>query len=151
MLAATQAQVLAKFAPRASYAPTTQTPSTDPCSCARTYNLQVEQGATLSTKITLTLNGLPVDLTGAWFQFTAKLDPNDADDAPTTVMVDWQETATSLEGYTWLVVSADITGGMQTVGYSHQVRMVSAGGVVTPLVKGVFTIIQPTSARHAVT
>jgi len=137
-------------APRSAYAPTTQT-SPDPCSCARTYNLQVEQGATLSTKITLTLNGLPVDLTGAWFQFTAKLDPNDADDAPTTVMVDWQETATSLQGYTWLVVSADLTGGMQIAGYSYQVRMVSAGGVVTPIVKGVFTIVQPTSARHDVT
>jgi hypothetical protein len=140
---------LASPIPRAprSYAPTTQSPP-DSCACARTYNLQVEQGATLSTKITLMLNQVPVDLTGAWFQFTAKLDPDDLDSALTTVMVDWQETVTSLQGYTWLVVSADVTGAMQLAGYSYQVRMVSAGGVVTPIVKGVFTIVQPVSSRH---
>ncbi|MGA7412124.1 MAG: hypothetical protein WBW33_16735 [Bryobacteraceae bacterium] len=112
--------------------------------------MQVEQGATLSTKITLTLNQVPVDLTGATFQFTAKLDPNDPDTAPTTVQIDWQETSTPQQGYTWLVVDADTTGSMQLVGYAYQVRMISAGGVVTPIVKGVFTIVQPISARHDV-
>ena len=129
-----------------SYAPTTQT-APDPCACYKTFNLQVEQGATLSTKITLTLNGVPVDLTGATFQFTAKLDPNDSDSAPTTVKVDWQETSTPTQGYTWLVVPTDVTSTMQLVAYSYQVRMVSAGNVVTPIVHGAFTVIQPVSSR----
>ena len=131
---------------RASYAPPTQT-APDPCACYKTYNLQVEQGATFATKITLTLNGVPVDLTGATFQWTAKLDPDDDDAAPTTQKVDWQETATPTQGYTWLVVPAEVTYNMQTVAYSDQVRMISAGGVVTPIFKGAFTVTQPVSRR----
>lgn len=123
-------------------------PPLDPCACSRTFNLQCEQGATLSSKITLTLDGAPVDVTGGTFQFTAKTDRALADSDPSTVMIDWQETATSTQGVTWLVVPADTTGMMQLIGYSYQVRFVSSGGVVTPLVKGVFTITQPTSARH---
>lgn len=134
--------------PRMASAPPTQT-APDPCACYKTYNLQVEQGATSSTKITLTLNKIPVDITGATFQFTAKPDPNDLDTAPSTVKVDWQETATPTQGYTWLVVPADVTFNMQLVAYSYQVRMVSAGGVVTPIVKGAFTVMQPVSARGA--
>ena len=124
---------------------------TTPCGCYKTFNLQAEQGATLSTKITLTLNAVPVDITGATFQFTAKINPDDLDSAPTTVMVDWQETKTAQQGYTWLVVPADTTASMQLLAYAYQVRMVSAGGVVTPVVKGAFTVTQPVSARHAVT
>ena len=135
--------------PRSAYSPTTQT-APDPCACYKTFNLQVEQGATLSTKITITLNAAPVDITGATFQFTAKLDPNDLDSAPTTVMIDWQETSTSLDGYTWLVVPASVTAGMQLAAYAYQVRMVSAGGVVTPIVKGAFTVVQPVSARGGI-
>lgn len=131
-------------------APTTQT-TPDPCACYKTFNLQVEQGATLSTKITITLNGAPVDVTGATFQFTAKLDPGDADTAPTTVTVDWQETSTPQQGYTWLVIPASVTVAMQLAAYAYQVRMVSSGGVVTPIVKGSLTIVQPVSSRGAIT
>lgn len=131
-----------------SYAPTTQS-SPDPCACAKTFNLQCEQGATLSSRILLKLDGQPIDITGATFQFTAKLDPSDADNAPTTVKVDWQEVVTPTQGYTWLVVQAAITLNMQIVAYSYQVRMVSGTGVVTPIVKGAFTIVQPVSSRGA--
>src|SRR4029077_18739256 len=61
-------------------------PPLDPCSCSRTYNLQAEQGATLSTKITLTLDGVAVDVTGGEFQFTAKTDPSLPDSDPSTVI-----------------------------------------------------------------
>src|SRR4029077_19697004 len=116
--------MVALASPRSSAsAPTTQS-STNPCGCYKTCNLQTEQGATLSTKITLTLNAVPVDITGATFQFTAKINPDDLDTALTTVMVDWQETTTAQQGYTWLVVPADVTGAMQLLAYSYQVRMV---------------------------
>jgi hypothetical protein len=125
------------------------TPPETPCDCSSLYNLQCEQGATLSSKITITLNAAPVDVTGAKFQFTAKLDPNDADNAPTTVIVDWQETATPTQGVTWLTVPAATTQTMQLVGYSYQIRMVSSSGVVTPIARGVLTIVQPVSSRFA--
>jgi hypothetical protein len=124
-------------------------PTSASCECSSLYNLQCEQGATLSSQITLTLNGAPVDLTGSNFQFTAKLNPDDSDTAPTTVKVDWQETVAPATGKTWLVIPAATTQTMQLVGYSYQVRMVSSGGVVTPLFKGVLTIVQPVSNRFA--
>jgi hypothetical protein len=127
---------------------TTSTSSaSNSCGCSQTYNLQCEQGATLSSQITITLNAAPVDVTGSEFQFTAKLNPSDADTAPTTVMVDWQETSTPTQGITWLVIPAATTQTMQLAGYSYQVRMVSSSGVVTPIVRGVLTIVQPVSTR----
>ena len=135
-------------APLSRSAPTAQS-SPDPCACSKTYNLQEEQGATLSTQITLILNQVPVDITGATFQFTAKLNVNDDDNASTTVKVDWQETHTSTQGITWLVVPAATTQTMQLTGYPYQIRMVSSGGVVTPVAKGVFTIVQPVSSRFS--
>ena len=120
------------------------------CYGNRTFNLQVEQGATLSTQISLTLDGAPVDITGSTFEFTAKLNPDDADDALTTVMVDWQETTTPTGGHTWMVIPAATTADMQLTAYVYQVRMVSSSGIVTPIVKGTFTIVQPVSARGAV-
>jgi hypothetical protein len=120
-----------------------------PCTCATTYNLQVEAGATLSSQITITLNNAPVDVTGSTFQFTCKLDPSDADTAPTTVQINWQETHTSTQGITWLVIPAATTQTMQLIGYSYQVRMVSSSGVVTPIVRGILTIVQPVSTRFA--
>jgi hypothetical protein len=123
-------------------------PPPDPCACARTFNLQCEQGATLSSKITLTLDGAPVDVTGGEFQFTAKTDPALPDSDPSTVMINWQETTTPTQGITWLVIPADTTMAMQTLGYSYQVRFVSNSGVVSPLFKGTLTIVQPISPRH---
>jgi hypothetical protein len=119
------------------------------CTCANTYNLQVEAGATLSSQITITLDAAPVDVTGAEFQFTAKLNATDDDAAPTTVQIDWQETATPTQGITWLVIPAATTQTMQLVGYSYQIRMVSSSGVVTPIVHGALTITQPVSSRFA--
>jgi hypothetical protein len=127
----------------------TSPPSATPasCDCSSLYNLQVEQGATLSSQITITLNNAPVDLTGSEFQFTAKLNPDDADTAPTTVEVDWQELNTPAQGITSLVIPASTTQTMQLAGYSYQVRMVSSSAVVTPLFRGVLTIVQPVSNR----
>jgi hypothetical protein len=123
-------------------------PPVDPCACSRTYNLQCEQGATLSSKITLTLDGQPIDVTGGTFQFTAKVDPSLPDSDPDTITIDWQETSTPTQGITWLVIPADTTAAMDVLGYSYQVRFVSSGGVVTPIVKGTLTIVQPISSRH---
>ena len=120
-----------------------------PCTCATTYNLQCEAGATLSSQITITLNAAPVDVTGSIFQFTCKVDPTYADTDPTTVEVDWQETNTPTLGQTWLVIPAATTQTMQLIGYSYQVRMVSPSGVVTPIVRGILTIVQPVSTRFA--
>lgn len=125
---------------------TTPTPAT-PCECSSLYNLQCEQGATLSSQITITLDGAAVDVTGSTFEFTAKTDPSIPDNDPTTVIIDWQETNTPTLGQTWLVVPAATTQTMQLIGYSYQVRMVSSSGVVTPIVRGVLTIVQPVSSR----
>jgi hypothetical protein len=90
-----------------------------------------------------------VDVTGAEFQFTAKVDPTLPDTDPSTVMVDWQETNTPTQGITWLQIDASITQTMQPVAYAYQIRMTSASGVVTPLVKGTLTIIVPISSRFS--
>lgn len=118
------------------------------CECSRTFNLACEQGATLSSQITITLNGAPVNVTGGTFQFTAKTDPSLPDSDPSVVKIDWTETATPAAGTTWLVIPAATTASMQVTGYSYQVRFVSSSGVVTPIVKGVLTIVQPISSRH---
>jgi hypothetical protein len=126
-----------------------------PCACTQGAALTVQQGATLSTKLTLTVTDssitppvtTPVDVTGNTFQFTAKVDPTYADSDPTTVIVDWQETTTPTQGITWLVVPAATTQTMQTIAYAMQIRMKSSSGVVTPLVQGTLTVTQPISAR----
>jgi len=127
----------------------------DPCACIKGAALTVQRGATLSTKLTLTVTDKsvtppvvsPVDVTGATFEFTAKVDPTYADDDPTTVIVDWQETNTPTQGITWLVVPAATTQNMQAIAYAMQIRMVSASGVVTPLVQGTLTVTEPVSPR----
>jgi hypothetical protein len=120
---------------------------TTPCPNLTTFNLQCEQGATLRSQITLTLNGAPVDLTGATFEFTAKLDPNLPDSDPGTIKVDWTETATSTQGITWLTIPAATTFTMVIDDYDYQVRLVSATKIVTPLFHGILTIVQPVSPR----
>jgi hypothetical protein len=124
-----------------------QSSTTVPCDCNTTYNLQCEQGATLSSQISITLNDAPVDITGSNFQFTAKLSIDDADTAPTTVEVNWTETTTPTQGQTFLVIPAATTQTMQLVAYYYQVRMVSSSSVVTPLFNGMLTIVQPISNR----
>ena len=135
--------------PRDGTSPPSATIAPSSCTCANTYNLQVEQGATLSSQITITLDNAPVDITGSEFQFTGKLNPSDDDAAPTTIQIDWQETNTPTLGQTWLVIPAATTQTMQLVGYSYQVRMVSSSGVVTPIVRGILTIVQPVSSRFS--
>jgi hypothetical protein len=129
-----------------------------PCSCQPGFNLCVEQGATLSSQIALTVkdsngNIQPVDITGNKFEFTAKTDPNLPDTDPTVIKVDWTETKTPTQGTTWLVIPSDITVAMQLVPYFYQVRMVqsptSPSPTVTPLFSGTLTVIQPVSSRSS--
>src|SRR6267378_2581968 len=74
------------------------TAAPDPCACVCGAALTVQRGATLSTKLTLTVTDKttgvksPVDVTGNTFQFTAKVDETYTDNDPSTVIVDWQET-----------------------------------------------------------
>jgi len=133
----------------------TQTVPAQTCTCPPTVALSVEQGATLSTKLTLTVTDTsvtppvttPVNLTGATMQFTAKVDETYSDSDPTTVKIDWQETSTPTQGITWLVIPAATTQTMQAIAYVFQIRMKSSSGVVTPLVSGTLTIVVPISAR----
>ena len=126
------------------------------CSCAKTVALSCERGATLSTKITLTVTDpsttpsvtSPVDLTGSTFQFTAKPTPETPDSDPATIIIDWQETTTPTQGFTWLVIAAETTYGMQTIAYAIQVRMLSPSGVVTPLLGGTLTITEPPASAR---
>jgi hypothetical protein len=130
-------------------------PPPSPCACVQGAALTIQEGATLSTKLTLTVTDKsvtppvtsPVDVTGNTFQFTAKIDPTYSDSDPTTVIVDWQETTTPTQGITWLVVPAATTQTMQTIAYAMQIRMKSASSVVTPLVQGTLTVTEPVSAR----
>jgi len=123
-------------------------------SCApSSFNLAVEQGATLSSQITIQIqdaNGVlqPVNITGYQFQFTAKIDPSLPDNDPSVVMINWQETSTPTQGVTWLVIPAASTQAMQAVVYYYQIRMVSPSAVVTPLANGTLTIVQPISSRY---
>jgi len=138
--------VASPIAPASSPTPPTQT------SCQTSFNLAVEQGATLSTQITIQIqdvNGVlqPVNITGYQFQFTAKTDPSLPDTDPTVVKIDWQETNTPTQGITWLVVPAATTQSMQAVVYYYQIRMISPSNVVTPVASGTLTIVQPISSR----
>jgi len=134
---------------------TSSTTTSAQCACTKTVALTVEQGATRSTQLTLTVTdpttGItsPVDVTGSEFQFTAKTDPTIPDDDPSTIKIDWYETTTPTTGQTWLIVPAATTQTMQAVAYVFQVRMVSSGGIVTPLVSGTLTVTVPISSRFA--
>jgi hypothetical protein len=141
----TQSQVSVRTHPQQASLSTTPAPTT--CECNSLYNLQCEQGATLSSQIIITLDDQSIDVTGSTFEFTAKVDPSYTDDDPTTVIIDWQEINTPTLGQTWLVIPAATTQTMQLIGYVYQIRMVSSSGVVTPIVKGVLTIVQPVSSR----
>jgi hypothetical protein len=127
------------------------------CSCEKSVAYSCERGETFSSQITLTLTDSsvtppvknPIDLTGSTFQFTAKPSQDTPDNDPATIIVDWQETTTPLQGTTWLTIPAATTHNMQTIAYVIQVRMVSPSGVVTPLVAGSLTITEPpASARY---
>jgi hypothetical protein len=126
------------------------------CTCEKTVMYSCERGETFSSEIKLSITDSsvtppvksPVDLTGSTFQFTGKPTPDTPDDDPSTIIIDWQETTTPLQGSTWLKIPADTTYGMQTVAYVIQVRMISPSGVVTPLVAGTITITEPVSARY---
>jgi hypothetical protein len=129
-----------------STTPPTQT------SCTSAFNLAVEQGATLSTQITIQVqdaNGVlqPVNITGYQFQFTAKTDPALPDTDLSVVKIDWQETNTPTQGITWLVIPAATTQSMQPLVYYYQIRMISSSAVVTPVASGTLTIVQPISSR----
>jgi hypothetical protein len=129
------------------------------CSCAKTVAYSCERGETFASEIKLSITDSsvtppvtsPVDLTGTTFQFTGKPTPDTPDDDPSTIIVDWQETTTPLQGMTWLKIPAATTHDMQTIAYVIQVRMVSPSGVVTALVAGTLTITEPpASARYAI-
>jgi hypothetical protein len=133
---------------------TTTTPAT---SCQTGFNLCIEQGATLSVPIAVTIkdtNGVtqPVDITGNKFQFTAKTSPSVPDTDPSVVKVDWTETNTPTQGKTYLVVPSDVTTTMQAIPYFYQLRMVqsptSPSPVVTPLFSGTLSVVQPISTRY---
>src|SRR4029077_16779808 len=138
----------------APFASTTVPAST--CTCTKTAALTVQRGATLSTKITLTITDktvtppvtAPVDVTGCEFQFTAKPTQDTPDDDPSTVKIDWSETTTPQQGITWLVIPAETTQDMTDVSYVMQIRMVSSGGVVTPLVGGSLTVTEPPASAR---
>jgi hypothetical protein len=138
----------------APFASTTVPAST--CTCTKTAALTVQRGATLSTKLTLTVTDKtvtppvtsPVDITGCEFQFTAKPTQDTPDDDPSTVKIDWTETSTSLQGNTWLVVPAETTQDMLDLSYVMQIRMVSSSGVVTPLVGGSLTVTEPPASAR---
>lgn|SRR5262249_7289002 len=123
------------------------------CTCTKTAALAIEQGLTLSTELTLTVTDaatglpVPVDVTGNTFQFTAKVDQTYSDDDPSTVKIDWQETVTPTQGITHLTIPAATTASMQTIVYLMQIRMKSSSGVVSAVLKGTLTIIEPISAR----
>jgi len=127
--------------------------SAQSCTCPPTVALAVEQGATLSTKLTLTWTDpdtgvtSPVDITGATMQFTCKVDETHSDSDPTTIKIDWTETVTPTQGITYLVVPAATTQTMQAIAYVFQIRMKSSSGVVTPLLSGTLTVTVPISSR----
>jgi len=136
---------------------TTQQAAT--CSCGKVFNLTCERGATLTSKITLTITDKttgvksPVDVTGNMFQFTAKPHQTDGselpDSDPSVIKIDWPETATPIQGITWLTIPATTTRDMLSTPYDQQVRMVSPGGVVTPLFRGALQVTEPVSARFS--
>ena len=134
-----------------AFAPVSRQASSSTSTCApvsnKTFNLQIEQGETLKSQITLTLDGVPVNLVGSEFQFTAKLQSSDADTATTTIKIDWTETLTPTTGVTVLEIPAATTVTMQTVDYVYQVRLVSSSNVVSTLFSGLLTITQPVSSR----
>jgi hypothetical protein len=134
----------------------TQQPPQCPPGCQPGLNLCVQQGATLSSQIALTVkdangNTQPVDITGFQFEFTAKTDVNLPDTDPSVVKVNWTETTTPTQGTTWLVVPSNLTASMQLVPYFYQVWMVqsptSPAPIVTPLFNGTLTVVQPVSTR----
>lgn len=107
------------------------------------YNIFVEQGATFTRTLTWKINKNVVNLTG----YTARLKvrTNSRNTVPTKILI---SSLTSSSGITLggtagtiqLTISATQTAALAPGKYSYDLELESAGGEVTRLVKGKFTV-----------
>ena len=100
--------------------------------------LSVEQGATFRKSMVWKINGNPVNLTG----YTARLQAraNRSFD-PMISLVDGAGITLGAEtGRVTITMTADQTAGLHAGKHKYDLELESAGGEVTRLVKGMFTV-----------
>lgn len=104
------------------------------------YSFKAQQGETFSRVLTWKDSaGNPINLTG----YTARMQLRSSATSSTVILELTTNSGITLGGAAGtitLTISATTMAGLTPGAYSYDLEMVSGSGVVTPLLKGVFTI-----------
>ena len=114
---------------------------------------QISQGASLEVHILVLVNGVPADLTEAYFLSTLKSDMSLPDTDPTVIKIDWTEGSNPASGLTTYVLPPDRTHDMIPAIWHGLIR---AGNVpqlpqICDLVGLTVIVTEPVSARFTST
>lgn len=104
------------------------------------YNIVIEQGATYRRRLVWKINSNPVNLTGYSARLKVRTVPRGMLVLSLTTDVDGGITLGTTDGVIDLALSATQTALLNAGKYGYDLELVSAGGDVTRLVKGTFTI-----------
>ena len=102
--------------------------------------LVVEQGATFRKSMVWKINGNPVNLTGYTARLQARANRSFDPMLSLTSGTGGGITLAAADGRVTIVISADTTAGLHAGKHKYDLELESAGGEVTRLVKGMFTV-----------
>lgn len=102
--------------------------------------LSVEQGATFRKSMVWKINGNPVNLTGYTARLQARANRSFDPMLSLTSDAGGGITLVEAEGRITITISADTTSGLHVGKHKYDLELESAGGEVTRLVKGMFTV-----------
>ncbi len=104
-----------------------------------TYNITCPQGATFDRTFTITVNGLPMNLTG----YTAAMQVRETYDSTATVLSLTSGTGITLGGTAGtiaIVASSTATSSIDEGFYQYDLEITSGGGVTDRLLQGKFVV-----------
>jgi len=102
--------------------------------------LVVEQGATFRKSMVWKINGNPVNLTGYTARLQVRANRSFDPMLSLTSGTGGGITLTAADGRVTISISAAATSGLHVGKHKYDLELVSAGGEVTRLVKGMFTV-----------
>jgi hypothetical protein len=102
--------------------------------------LTVEQGATFRKSMVWKINGSPVNLTGYTARLQARANQSYDPMLSLTSSAGGGITLSAVDGRITIMISADLTSGLHAGKHKYDLELVSAGGDVTRLVKGMFIV-----------
>lgn len=112
---------------------------------AANINLTIPRGDDIIINLTLTLNGVAVNITGYKFYFTAKVNSIDLDSAA-VIQQDWTTHTNPTLGQTALVLTSSQTN-IGVGSYAYDIQYKDGSDKITTLVTGILTIAQDITLR----